>query len=290
MTLDLSALPEPQIIETLTYDAIVARNKAMFQNLWAAARVSNPALPDYDVSMLETDPVVILIEALSYQELLLRGRANDVARANLLSFATGANLDQLGSDHGLTRLAGELDFALRERIVLSDQGRSTAGPAEWYALHARSASPLVKDVRVYRSGTGPELTVAILSTDNGGVPSPSLLALVTAAVTAENVRSVNDVITVASAVQVTVNVAAEIWLLPDTPLAVFDGLEAALRASLTLEGGIGFDLNRSWLLARLSPAGVSRVELAAPVDNVVMAANSAAALGTITLTYRGRSR
>jgi len=73
-------------------------------------------------------------------------------------------------------------------------------------------------------------------------------------------------------------------------MSVFDGLQAGLRAALDAEGGIGFDVNRSWLTARLSPAGVSKVNLVSPAGDTAMDNFSAAALGTISLTFMGRSR
>lgn len=292
MAIDLSSLPTPQVIEEVSYEAIVARKKAKFQELWEAVRAANPTLnlPAYDISMLETDPVVIVIEADAYDEMLLRARVNDAVRSNLLAYATGANLDNLAADHGVTRLTGESDQALRERIVLRDQGSSSAGPEEWYEYHARSASVLVKDVSVYRGGTGPEITVAVLATNNGGVPDQSLLDAVYAVVNSPSIRVVNDVISVIPATGTTFNVVAQIWLLPDTPSLVFEGLEASLRAAFTAEGGIGFDINVSWLISKLMVSGVSKVVVGSPVTDIVISGNMAATLDQVTLTYAGRSR
>jgi len=177
---DLSTLPSPAVIEELSFEAIVDRQKAKFQELWEAVRIGNPDLdlPAYDVAMLETDPVVVLIEVESYRELLLRARANDVARSNLLSFSIGADLEHLAADHGVTKLTGETDLALRQRIVLADQGNSAAGSEEWYEFHARSASVEVADVAVYRKGSGPEIELAVLSTAADGVASEDLLLAV----------------------------------------------------------------------------------------------------------------
>ncbi len=214
--INLATLPRPQVIEELDFEAIVTRQKEKFQELWAAVKASNPELdlPDYNVAMLETDPVTILIEAESYQELMLRARVNDAARANLLAFSAGSDLDHLAADHGVTRLVGERDAGLRERIILKDQGNSAAGPEEWYASHARSVSTDVKDAAVYRPGAGPEVAVAVLSVSNGGVPSPALLNEVLAKVSAPAVRSVNDIVTVVAATSTIVNVTADVWLLP----------------------------------------------------------------------------
>jgi phage-related baseplate assembly protein len=288
----LANIPAPEIVETLDYEAIVTRKKTTFGDLWEAVRTANPSLnlPTYDVSMLESDPAVIIIEADAYDELLLRARVNDALRSNLLAYSVGADLDNLAADHGVTRLTGESDAALRERIILADQGRSTAGPEEWYEFHARSADVRVRDAKVYRPGPGPEINVAILSTVGDGTPTSDLLAAVLAAVSNSSVRSLNDIIAVESAVKTTVNVTADVWLLPETPMSVFDGLEAGLRATLVNEGGIGFDVNTNWIDAKLTPAGVSRVTRTAPVAHVTMAENAAAVFGTITLTYKGRSR
>lgn len=289
---DLSTLPTPAVIEELDYEALVTRQKETFQTLWEAVRIANPEmdLPQYDVAMLRTDPVMIVIETNAYRELNERARINDAARANILGYATDSDLDHVAADHGVTRLAGESDKALEERIVLADQGRSTAGPEEWYEFHARSVDADIRDVKVYRPGTGPELEVAVLTTSNGGVPTGPLLTEIAEAITNPVVRSINDIITVVPAVKTTVNVTAEVWLLPDAPMAVFDGLSAGLTAALANEGGIGFDVNKSWLTARLSPSGVAKVNLTVPAADVVMDGFSAASLGTISLTFMGRSR
>lgn len=289
---NLSLLPNATVIEELSFEAIVDRQRTKFQELWEAIRIANPTLdlPTYDVGLLESDPVMILIEAESYRELILRARINDAARSNLLAYSTGADLDHVAADHGVTRLVGEVDERLRERIILADQGQSSGGAEEWYMFHARSADVRVADVRVYRPNSGPDLRVAILSTEAGGVPSSPVLAAVSGALNASTVKSINDIITVESAVKSTVNIAADVWLLPNTPESVMGSLEASLRTAWTAESGIGFDVNRSWLFAKLSVSGVSKVEITAPSANVVVGPNEAATIGTVTLTYRGRSR
>lgn len=290
MAVDLSSLPKPQAIEELSYEDILARKKAKFQELWAAVRLSYPSLPAYDVAMLETDPAIIVMEADAYDELLLRSRVNDALRSNLLGYATGSDLDNLAADHGVTRLPGETDAALRQRIILADQGSSAAGSEEWYEYHARSASVLVEDAVVYRLGTGPEIAIAITSVNNGGVPDQALLDAVTAVVNSPSIKVVNDVITVLAATSTTVNVSADIWLKPDAPMAVFEGLEAVLRSAIETEGGIGFDINRSWLISKLFVSGVSKVDLLTPTQDVVADDQSALALGSIALVYKGRRR
>lgn len=292
MTIELSALPSPDILETLDYEAILSQRIAKFKQLWEAVRTSRPELnlPAYDVEMLETDPVIIVLEESAYEELALRARVNDAARANLLAHSTKADLDNLAADHGVTRLTGETDTALRERIVLADQGQSCAGPEEWYKFHARSVSVDIRDVSVYRPGTGPEIEIAILTLSNGGVPTQALLDQVYVHLNQNGIRGFNDVLSVVAAVRQTVNVVAEIWLLPNTPPTVFDGLEAGLREALISEGGIGFDLNTSWIIAKLAVAGIAKVNLVSPEADIVMNDYAAATFGTIALQNKGVSR
>lgn len=282
--IDLTSLPAPVAIETLSYEDILAALITDVTARFAAAGV------DYDVGNLETDPAKIILEAAAYREVLLRARINDAVRSNILSKSTGADLEQLAAIYGVTRLTGELDDRLRERTVLAITGLHAAGTEEAYTYAALTADVDVAEAKVYRVGGGPQIGITILSAVNGGVPDQDMLDAVEAAVTSLSVRSVNDVITVGSAASQTVNIAADIWLLPNTPMAVFNGLEASLRAAWVSEGGIGFDLVRSWIDAKLHAAGVAKVSVTAPAADVVADDNHAIALGTVTLTFKGVSR
>jgi phage-related baseplate assembly protein len=117
-----------------------------------------------------------------------------------------------------------------------------------------------------------------------------MLDAVEAAVTAPSVRVISDVVTVAAATQSTENIAAQIWLLPGTPYSVFEGLEDVLRAAWDAESGIGFDLNPSWVAAKLHVPGVAKVSVTSPSAPVVVADVLAVAIGDMTLTYAGVSR
>ena len=90
---ELSDLPLPEIIESLSYETIFGALKDDFKARW----------PDYS-SFLESDPAMKLLEVAAYRELLLRARVNDAARANLLAFAGGSDLDHLASFYGVFRM------------------------------------------------------------------------------------------------------------------------------------------------------------------------------------------
>lgn len=284
MAIDFSTLPPPAAIATLSFDTILAALMADVETRFTAAGI------DYDVGNLETDPVKIIFEAAAYREIMIRAQINDAVKANLLPFALGADLDHLAAFYEVERLDGETDGALRGRVVLAIMGRSPAGSEEWYAFHAKSADVRIREVKVYQVDGGPKLRVAVLSAVNGGVPDSPMLAAVTAAVTARSVRGINDVVEVVAATQQTVNITARVWLLPEAPQSVLTGLPTVLRDAWASEGGIGFDLNPSWIAARLHVPGVSKIEVTAPAAPVVAEDIKAIALGTINLTDMGRLR
>lgn len=278
--IDIANLPPPEVVEELDFEAILA--------LSAADLVARfPAIAG--VIALESEPARKLLEVASYRETLIRARVNDAARSQLLAFAAGADLDHLAAFYDVTRLTGEDDARLRSRVILAIAGRSTGGTAERYRFVAMSASLDVRDAFVWRSGTSPVVNVAIYSASPGGVASPALLSIVSTALNAPTVRMVNDTLAIRSAVTQTRAVTADVWLLPDAPMTTFEGLEEALRASFAAEGGLGFDLTRAWLTARLMRPGVQRVEIVAPTTDVAVAEFEAVALGAINLTFRGRA-
>lgn len=278
--ININELPAPDVIEELDFEAILAAASADL-----VARF--PAIAG--VIGLESEPARKLLEVASFREMLTRARINDAARANLLAFAGGGDLDQLAAFYGVTRLSGESDVRLRSRVILAIAGRSTGGTAARYRFVAMTASVDVKDAIVYQSGVSPVVNVAVLSYAETGIPSPAVLAAVEAAMNARDVRMVNDTIVVRSAVTQTVAVTADVWLLPFAEFSSFDGLEAALRAAFAEEAGLGFDLTRAWLTARLMQPGVQRVEIIAPAADVPAEGFNALALGAVTLTYRGRA-
>lgn len=278
--IDIDGLPPPQVVQELDFEELLAAAVADM-----VARF--PAIAG--VIQLESEPARKLLEVDAFREVLIRSRINDAARSQLLAFAAGSDLDHLAAFYDVVRLADEDDARLRSRVILAIAGRSTGGTAERYRYVAMTASVDVRDVIVWRDALTPTVNVAVYSYDPGGVAGASLLSTVEAALNAENVRMVNDTISVRSAVTETRDVSAEVWLLPETPLAIFDGLEAELRTAFAAEAGLGFDLTRAWLTARLMRPGVQRVEIIAPSADVAVAEFEALALGTITLTYKGRA-
>ena len=279
---DLAALPTPEIIETIDYEAILAaRMQELFDRGTAAGF-------NYDTAGLESEPGRILVEESAFKEVKLRARGNDIARARYLYYARGAEVDHQGAFYDCIRLTGESDARYKVRIIEGIRGRSTGGTAPRYRSVALASSLRVADAIVYTEGVSPLVNVAVFAADNNGVADAGLLATVSAALNAPTVRMVNDTLNIRSAVVQTVPVAAQMWLLPNTDLSVVTQLQQTLAAQWAAVGGLGRDLTRSWLIARLMVEGVQRVNLTAPVSDVVMQPFQAVRISSVTLTVAGR--
>lgn len=282
MPIDLSNLTTPGVIETVSYASILDQAIEDLKLRFAIAGVT------YDVGNLETDPAKILVEVSSAREIIVRQRINDAAKANLIAYATGSDLDHLAAFYDVTRLAGENDIQLRARVVLAIQARSPGGSSYWYKQAALRADTRIKDVVVYRETFWPIIHVAVLSSLDGGVPDQAMLDAVTAEIMSDRVRLLNDTIIVEAAVTQTVDITADIWLLPDASATIIDILEPHLRYVWQEESGVGFDLEISWLESRLHVEGVKKVVVTSPSASIINSEGSATALGTVTLTNRGR--
>lgn len=278
--LDVAALPPPEVVEEVDFEAILAATAAdLVERFPAIAGVIG----------LESEPARKLLEVDAFRETLIRARINDGIRSQLLAFATGADLDQLAAFYDVIRLEGEPDERLRSRIIFTIAGRSTGGTAARYRANAMTASVDVRDAVVYREGVSPVVNVAIFANNETGIPSEALLAEVSASLNASDVRMVNDTLRIRSAVTQTVNVEADVWLLPSSEFFILDNLPGTLRAAFDAESGLGFDLTRAWLTARLMAPGIQRVEILTPEDDVVVPEYEALSLGTIKLNYKGRA-
>ncbi|MDH0133532.1 baseplate J/gp47 family protein [Pseudomonas asiatica] len=151
--IDLSLLPPPDVVESLEFETIYQAVLSDFRLL----------MGDQWTAVLESDPVVKLLEVAAYQKLLGRARVNAAAKASLLAYAKGSDLDNRAADYGVQRLiitpaqpdavppvaaVMESDDALRYRTRLSLEALSVAGSRGAYEYHGLSASANVSSVSV----------------------------------------------------------------------------------------------------------------------------------------------
>ncbi|RTY55200.1 baseplate assembly protein [Pantoea sp. YU22] len=286
-TIDLSQLPAPDVVETLDYETLLAERKATLISLYPAEQ--QQAITR--TLTLESEPLVKLLQENAYRELILRQRINEAAKANMVAWATGSDLDQLGANNGVTRLTlraadnstipptaavMESDENFRMRIAAAFEGLSVAGPSGAYEYHAKSADGRVADV----SATSPapaEVVITVLSREGDGTAPADLLTIVANALNDEDVRPVADRVRVQAAAIVDYRIDATLYLYPGPEAEpVRAAAEAKLIAFINAQSRLGRDIRQSALYAALHVEGVQRVELAQPTEDVVLDKTQAA--------------
>jgi len=282
MLSDLASLPTPAVIEPLSFETIFLELQTAFQSRY----------PDYS-ALLASDPAVKLLEVAAYREVLLRNRINASAKASLLAFAIGSDLDHLAAFYGVTRLMDETDEALRLRTRQRIIGFANAGGAAHYRYWALSASPEVADVEVDSPEPG-RVRISVLGKAHHEreeqTVSNAVLEAVRAVVLRDDIRVLTDTVEVVPAERIPVTVAAQIWLYPDTPMAAFEAIEARFKDALAAQSGLGWDLTPSWVIGELQRPGVYKVELHSPTTDIRANANQAVRLMHLNLAFAGRDR
>lgn len=216
--IDLAALPDPQVVEQLDFEQILAERKAYAISLWPAAEQAEIATR----LALESDPLTKLVQENAYRELLWRQRVNEAALATLLAKAKGTDLEQVAANCNVQRLVVtpatdddpavmEGDEALRERTQMAFEGLSTAGPRNSYIFHARTASGLVADATA-ESPTPAVVIVTVQAMQADGSADEPLLASVMAYLSDDDRRPLADRLTVQSAEVLEYTVTAALHL------------------------------------------------------------------------------
>lgn len=280
-TIDLNQLPAPDVVEELDYETILAERKATLISLYPTEEQAAIAR----TLALESEPLVKLLEENAYREVMWRQRVNEAARANMLAYATGNDLDVLGGNFNVSRLVispddntvippiaavMESDSNFRLRIQQALEGLSVAGSTGAYEFHGRSADGRVADISVI----SPEpafVTVSVLSREGNGQASGDVLAAVYKALNDEDVRPVADRVTVQSAEIVEYQISATLYLYPGPESEpVRAAAEAKLRTYISAQHRLGRDIRKSAIYAALHVEGVQRVELSVPLADIVL--------------------
>ncbi len=295
-TIALDKLPVPDIIESLSFEQILAEMKTALIAL-------DPELAN--TLELESEPLTKLLEVVAYRELLIRQRVNNASKSVMLAYATGSDLDHLAANYNVERLiivepepnaippieaVYESDERLRQRVLLAFDSLSTAGSESSYIFHALSASGLVKDASV----VGPpivqpgEVLVSILSIDDSGVSNQALLDLVSAALSAEEVRPLTDLVTVQSANVIEYTIDAELIIYPGPdPELVLAEAQAAIESFTQRTHKLNYDINLSAIYGALNTPNVQKVILHSPSSDLIIDHEHAAFCININLVFSG---
>lgn len=285
MPIDLSSLEAPDVVETVSYETILAAMLADLQ----ARDTSFTAL-------VESDPAYKILEVAAYREVIIRQRVNDAAHQCMLAYATDTNLDQLAALFDVERLTLteatddkeatlEADDDLRKRVLLALSSASTAGPTDAYKYWALQVEE-VKDVLV--SSPNPcEVQVVIMGRTGDGSVDSAVISAVMQQLSADCVRPLTDKVTVISVEAVNYAVAATIYIYdgPDSA-TVYKNAVASLTEYVNSRK-IGRNVPLSGVYAALSVAGVSRVVLSTPTADVSVSDSQVGYCAAITITNGG---
>lgn len=297
---DLKKLHAPKVVQELSYETLLAQRKAKFLSL----QENDDMRQHWQARLqLESEPVVKLLEENAYLELLLRTNINESAKAVMLAYATGSDLDQLGALFGVTRLiiqAEDLkstppspakyedDERFRTRIQMSLEGLTTAGSRASYEFHALSTSTKVKDVDV-TSPTAGTVKVAILSTEGQGTADSDLINAVKEQLNAEHIRPLTDTVLVESAVILPYEIQAAITLYPTVlESVVMANVNQAIANYANKQHLLGIDITLSGIYAALHQEGVQNVKLTKPLADLIVQPHQAAYCTQIQVNVGGR--
>lgn len=285
---NLSQLPAPNVVETLDFETILAAMIADLQD-------RDPSF----TALVESDPAYKILEVCAYRELLMRQRVNESAKAIMLAYATGADLDQIGANVGVQRLVitpaddttvpptpavMESDEDFRARIQLSPEGYTTAGSEGSYVFHGLGASSDVKDIQAI-SPTPGKVTVYVLSRTGDGTAPAETLNAVTSTINGETVRPLTDEVTVLSANIVNYTIDAELTLYPgpDSSVVLQSAIDAVTQFA-EAQRRIGYDVPLSGLYRALHQPGVQNVTLTSPAASLVLGDGQASYCTAINVT------
>ena len=270
--MNLSDLETPKIIEELSLNEILEqmRNKLI------------EIEPEF-TAYLESDPLIKLMEIAAYRELLLRQRINQAAKANLLAFATGSDLDNLAAFYGIERAENETDDELRTRTQAKIVGWSSAGSREAYKFHALNSDPRVKEANADSPEPG-LVRISILSKENNGVVSEDLLEAVNNYMQRDDIRVLTDTVQVVPCNLIDIDVKAKITLMSGTPIEFLSTIKRSFKNAFAKIAGLGISISRSWIISNLFLNGVKDVQLLSPILDVEVSETECARLIDVELT------
>ena len=297
-TIDLSQLPPPVVVEPLDFETLFNERKEAFIALYPE--------DEQDVIRrtlsLESEPITMLLEENCYRELLLRQRVNEAARAVMVAYSVGSDLDQLAANFNVERLTitpeddsvvppvpavMESDADLRVRTPQAFEGLSVAGPTAAYEFFGLSADGRVADVSAV-SPTPACVTISVLSREGDGTASQELIDIVASELNGEEVRPVADRVTVQAAEIVPYEIDATLYIYPGPESEpIRQASEQKLQAYIADQRRLGRDIRLSAIYAALHVEGVQRVELAQPVADMVLDDTQASNCTGYTITVGG---
>lgn len=302
--IDLSQMAAPDVVQVPDYAALVANRKAaIIASLRATPEVSDEIVDALEATLqIEGELITKLIESGAYRQTIHYARVNDAARAVMLAFAVGRDLDHLGAYYGVERAVVtpatnqapavlEADARYRRRIQLAPEALATTGPEGAYLFHTYGVDPSIKHAGARRvveiDDNGYKHVVVALSflVDTGdGSPSSDLLEAVMRRLSEEDIRPLTDEVTVSAApiTHYAVNLSVTVADGPD-PAAVVAAALAKVQAYVNSRHEIDRTVYLNGIRAAAHVPGVENVIAVSPSSDVTPAPGGACYATTVTV-------
>ncbi|ECZ1980105.1 TPA: baseplate J/gp47 family protein [Salmonella enterica] len=182
----------------------------------------------------------------------------------------------------------EDDDNYAERIQLSPEKLSTAGPEDSYKYWTRTANQNIKDVNVYTPTPGTVEIRCLLK--NGDIPSDELLEQIGNVLSATNIRPFTDHVIPKKPDRVDYDISIKYWISTEdksrATLIQNEVNKALEEYKLWQRSAMGRDINPDEIISRFKIAGAKRLEIASPVFTVISEIQ-AARERNIECTYEG---
>lgn len=292
--IDLSELPLPEILEPISYEDTL-------QTLLDDVRtfLKEPYI------FHEADPAYIILQACAYRLKLTREDYQNQTRQNLIAYATDAMLDHIGANalYKCPRLTiveanpnaippieavMESDDAYRRRLVLSNEGYTTAGSYGAYLYHTLTATGEVRDAGIISYQPDGSVDVYVLGQASDGSISDDGLNKVKLKLTDQFVRPMCEVVRVHRTNVTTYTVNIELTVYPG-PAAELIRTQAIERVTEYTQKHFanGHDITLQGLSAAAGVAGVQNQRNLSMSADIVNDNSTASRCTAINITIVG---
>ena len=252
----------------------------------------------------EGDPAHIVLEACAYEYWLAQIDYQDQVKNQTSAYAKGAWLDLIGADPRvkcprLTIIPAnpnatppieavmESDDDYRARMVLSNEGYTTAGSSGAYLFHTLSADGDIRDASM-QSPTPGLVLLSILSWSQNGVASTALINKVLSTLNADRLRPLCDQVSVQPAKTPSYSVSARLTTYPSSDVPnVLARAKTSLQNYCDSHFKLGHDITRAGLIAAATVAGVQNVELSQPIADLVADLSTAQRCASVAVEHAG---
>lgn len=182
----------------------------------------------------------------------------------------------------------EEDDPYAERIWLSPEGYSTAGPELAYVYHAKSAHQGIIDVATVTPSPGRVVLYVLM--EQGALPSPEVLQKVSETCNDKSIRPLTDFVTVAAAERVPYDLTVSYYL-PESTRSLQSYYQQQVTDAiqdyhLWQRSKMGRGVDPGELYSRIQQAGAKRV-IVEPNQFISLGKHQVAFEDTINVTFGG---